>query len=120
MDFRKPKDSPFLVGTTQKKNTISFVPVSEEKLVVLNKQQVEAIREFGTKEFIDQPEPTRLVLYCSFLVTAQMADELEQSKILYVDEICNNRTQIIVYPLAFFDYQNLQDILFDLTQKFDL
>lgn len=121
MNFRKPKNSQFWMGETESGKTISYVPISEDKLVFLNKtENTIAVKEANTSEFINEPKPTRLVFYCNFGLTAPMLDELESSKIIEVQEICNDRTQIIAYPLPFFDYIKLQDILFDLAIKFKL
>jgi hypothetical protein len=121
MDFRKSIDSFFVVGTTAKGNTVSFVQVPQSKIVTLNEgEQVEAIREVGSSTFINVPQPTRLVIYCSFPITTKMVDELESSKIIRVMELDNNNQQIIAHPLFSFDFEKLQNILFNMSKKFDL
>ncbi|SHE58515.1 hypothetical protein [Dysgonomonas macrotermitis] len=124
MNFKKAEDSPFTIGSTQKGNTISFVPISEDKLVFrkeLDKPEVlEAIRLYTEKSFEPVPKPTRIILYCNFYIKPSMLDELNSSKIISVIEGSNTKQQIIAEPLNFFDYEKLTDILFDLCKKFDL
>lgn len=121
MEFKKDKNSLFLEGTTKKGNTISFVPVPIDSLIIYNEDNANALayRDQGTKYFVDIPKPTRLVLYSNFEFTTKMIDELEKSRIIAVIERCNNR-QIIAYALFAFDFDKLKKVLFDLAQKFEL
>lgn len=121
MEFRKRTNSLFTDAMTQKRSIISYVVVSDDKLVFHeNKQSEEFIKEKGEKNFSEVKQPTRLVFYCNFKLTTAMADELERSKILHIDSLSNENRQIIAYPLFGFDYLKLADILIDLCKKFNL
>lgn len=128
MNFSKAKDSLFMIGTTEKGNSIYFTPISEDKLVIRKQPEpgthlLIGVRKpvFGVKVPFDEvKQPTRIILYCNFHISTAMLDELNSSKIITVLECSNTKQQIVIEPLDFFDYSKLTDVLFDICKKFDL
>lgn len=130
MDFKIKPNSYEVVGVTNRNNEIRYTKTPEEKLkfwmpkpitrmfTSLKAPITDTEEEAYTKQFRDA---TRLQIKCKFGITVQMLDLLESSRILSVEHMTNeNGNLIIIIPHPLFTYEKLNDILFDMTNKFEL
>lgn len=130
MDFKIKPNSYEVVGVTNRNNEIRYTKTPEEKLkfwmpkpitrmfTSLKAPITDPEEEAYSKQFRDA---TRLQLKCKFVITVQMLDLLESSRILSVEHMTNeNGNLIIIIPHPLFTYEKLNDILFDMTNKFEL
>lgn len=130
MDFKIKPNSHEVVGITNRNNEIRYTKTPEENLKFWTPKPI--TRMFTSlKAPITDPEEeaynkafreaTRLQLKCKFVITVQMLDLLESSRILSVEHMTNeNENFIIIIPHPLFTYDKLNDILFDMTNKFEL
>lgn len=130
MNFKIKPNSYEVVGVTNRNNEIRYTKTPEEKLkfwmpkpitrmfTSLKAPITDPEEEAYSKQFRDA---TRLQLKCKFVITVQMLDLLESSRILSVEHMTNeNGNLIIIIPHPLFTYEKLNDILFDMTNKFEL
>lgn len=130
MDFKIKPNSYEVVGVTNRNNEIRYTKMPEEKLkfwmpkpitrmfTSLKAPITDPEEEAYSKQFRDA---TRLQIKCKFVITVQMLDLLESSRILSVEHMTNeNENLIIIIPHPLFTYDKLNDILFDMTNKFEL
>lgn len=120
MNFKKPKDCLFMTGSTLRGNSISFVPISDERIIFYKPEDEGLIWEKKKDEETTIRKHTKIILYCNFTITTSMADLLENSKVIKVESFSNKTKQILLYPLYGFEFEKLTDILFDLSVKFNL
>lgn len=123
MNFIKKAGDCFMIGVTAQNNTISFVPVAEERLTIYDPQKDQSIVSVDTyigRNKIEEVKPTVITLYCNFEVTTPMIQELERSKIVQVQGTRNERMQVELYPLFGFDFKKLKEVIYDLSVKFNL
>lgn len=108
MNFINKQHSPFYEGITAKGNTILYRFIREDRL---------RFYKSDTEE-----RATLMSLKCNFAITMPMLDLLESSKIIHIEGMVNDkdRHKIWFHPLPLFDYIKLNDILFDMCQKFQL
>ena len=128
----KPKNTE-VIGTTEKGNSIRYTIVPQEKIKTwqpdssVNPRTL-SINELSKKEinrmavYMDNMgKATRIVVKSSFKITSPMIDLIEQSKILTVEHRSSSDQNYFVFiPHPLFNYEKLNEVLFDLTQKFDL
>lgn len=130
MDFKIKPNSYEVVGVTNRNNEIRYTKTPEDKLkfwmpkpitrmfTSLKAPITDPEEEAYSKQFRDA---TRLQIKCKFVITVQMLDLLESSRILSVEHMTNdNGNLIIIIPHPLFTYEKLNDILFDMTNKFEL
>lgn len=123
MNFIKKAGDCFMIGTTAQNNTISFVPIPEDRLTIYDPQKdqnVDSVDTYIVRNKIEEVKPTVITLYFNFEVTTPMIQELESSKIVLVQGTRNERMQIELYPLFGFDFEKLKEVLYDLSVKFKL
>lgn len=111
IDFIKKQDNYFIEGLTKKGSHIYFVEIPENKLNF-------HIQHPSTNNSVKAP--TQLVIYSNITISDKMLQELNQSCIIKVIELCNRNQQIVAYPLTGFNYNKLKKLLFEFTEKFSL
>lgn len=122
MNFSQVQESVRVDATTNKGNFITFITVNNDKL--------KTCENILDEDHTAWNEATRIKIECSFEVTTTMAELLESSKILYVEDVDNFITgeneniistpSLTIVPRPLFDFEKLKNVLFDLCQKFDL
>lgn len=131
MDFKiKPRTKNVTIGTTAKGNTIEYEVIPTDNLKFwqpsagLSKID---LRTAGDAELrlLDEDnkvykKASKIRLECSFIPTVAMLDILVSSKILSISEYSRSMQIIEIIPRPLFDYEKLNDVLFDLTNKFNL
>lgn len=123
MNFSKQPGDLFTIGRTLKNNNISFADVPEDKLTILDPKKdknTNSVATFVGRNKINEVKPSVITIYCSFEMTSQMIDILEKSKIVQVQNTRNNRKQVELYPLFGFSFNKLQEVLNDLSSRFEL
>ncbi len=129
----KPSKQKETVATTPKGNTIRYAIVPEEKMKFwkpnpeLSRIDIlspnESDFDILGKDNKEYKAATRIRIDCSFYVDMKMIDLLESSKIFSIDfrgSETKNDSFILIIPHPLFDYEKLNDILFDLCKKYDL
>lgn len=127
MNFKIRPNNYEVVGVTNRNNEIRYTKTPEENLKFWTPKPITRMftslkapipidpdEESYYKAF---REATRLQIKCKFVITVQMLDLLESSRILSVE---HNENLIIIIPHPLFTYDKLNDILFDMTNKFEL
>lgn len=121
------------VGITSRQNCVRYTPIPTDKIsywkpdtelskiniLKANSSEIDKL-EKDNKEF---NSATRIRIDFSFPMQMRMIDLLESSKILsveYREQIDKQFSYIIIIPHPLFDYEKLNDVLFDMVQKFDL
>lgn len=131
MNFKIRPNNYEVVGVTNRNNEIRYTKTPEENLKFWTPKPITRMftslkapipidpdEETYYKAF---REATRLQIKCKFVITVQMLDLLESSRILSVEHMTNeNENLIIIIPHPLFTYDKLNDILFDMTNKFEL
>lgn len=123
MNFIKKPGDCFMIGTTPRNKTISFVPAPEDRLTIYDPQKDQNISSVDTyigRNKIEEIKPSVITLYLNFEVTTPMIEELESSKIIQVQGTRNERRQVELYPLFGFNFEKLKEVLYDLSVKFKL
>lgn len=112
IEFRRKGGDLFTVGKTDKGNLISFVEIRESNLILLDPNtDISALHR----------KPSEITLYSDNVeFSTPMLDAIEASKIMKVKDRCNDGKQVVVYPLFSFDFSKLQNVLFDLSEKFNI
>ena len=112
IQFKRKVGDLFTVGTTDKGNLISFVEIRESNLILLDPNA--DISSMYRK-------PSEITLYSNNVeFTMSMLEVIEASKIMRFKDICNDGKQVVVYPLFSFDFSKLQNVLFDLSERFNI
>ena len=131
MNFRNPTGSNVFIGFTPKGSTVEYHFISESKIVYwkdipnlplpdLDKMSGKQLSNFADKQK-EATEATRIRIHCSFLITTKIADLIEKSKICYVEYVNNeNGSYMVIIPRPLFDYGKLNEVLYDVFEKFDL
>lgn len=116
--FKPTQGQLFITGMTPNDRTISFSPINEERLKLYDpeKNYNEAI--CNGKDVTETH--SKVILYANFSFSMPMLTELEKSKILIVSECSNEKQQVTIFPLFGFSESKLQEVLFDLSEKFNL
>ena len=112
IQFKRKVGDLFTVGTTGKGNLISFVEIRESNLTLLDpNKDISALHR----------KPSEITLYSDNVeFTMSMLEVIEASKIMRIKDICNDGKQLVVYPLFSFDFSKLQNVLYDLSEKFNI
>lgn len=108
MEFKlRQKTINVCEAQTDNGNFISYRVIDEDKIVFLDDKNT---------------TPTRITLHCKFKFTTPMADLMETSKIVQVEQITfkNAETSVELIPRPLFNYEAMNDLLFDLFEKFAL
>ncbi|NDV96029.1 hypothetical protein D0T84_14060 [Dysgonomonas sp. 521] len=122
------------IGITQKGNTIQYKMIPEDKLIFWKPNpDLANIPPFGKANFheielLAKDNETyriasRIKIECNFYVEMSMVDLLECSKILSVDyrySTAMSSCTIAIIPHPLFNYEKLNDILFDMVKKYNL
>ena len=121
------------VGITSRQNVVRYTSIPTDKIsywkpntelskiniLKANSSEIDQL-EKDNKEF---KSATRLRIDFSFPMQMRMIDLLESSKILsveYSEQLDKQFSYIIIIPHPLFDYEKLNDVLFDMVQKFEL
>ncbi|MFT4073495.1 MAG: hypothetical protein QM654_16415 [Dysgonamonadaceae bacterium] len=111
MEFKTKFNGRRMNGITDAGNEINYPLIKDEDMHKLN------------PDMTNYEDATVLPLLCSFSPTAKMADFLQASEIVYVEEI--DRTDdsawtIFLMPMRQFTYEEFKNILFNLIKTFNL
>ena len=131
INFVHPKGTDLYIGTSEKGNSVQYRFIPEDKLITwehvetiplsqlkeMSREEITVISEKQEK----QNSASRMELECNFAITGSMILLLESARILYVHEYVNTSGHKIIFsPLPMFDYVKLNDVLFDMFNKFNL
>jgi len=110
------KTDGYCIVTTSEGNTIKYRDIPEENIKKYN-HDLPAGSNFNEWE-----KATSIELNCSFRVISEMADILEKSKIIFVVGFANvkGKHSIKIKPRALFTIDKFNNVLFDLSQKFNV
>ncbi len=131
MDFKiKPRTKNVTIGTTAKGNTIEYEVIPTDNLKFwqpsadLSKIDLRTAGDAELRLLNEDnkvyKKASKIRLECGFIPTVAMLDILVSSKILSISDYSRSMQIIDIIPHPLFDYGKLNDVLFDLTNKFDL
>lgn len=116
--FQPTQGQLFITGITPNDRTISFSPINEERLKLYDPENNYNETICDGKDVTETH--SKVILYANFSFSMPMLTELEKSKILIVSECSNEKQQVTTFPLFGFSQPKLQEVLFDLSEKFNL
>ena len=122
IEFKRIKNTSMFIASTERAHNIIYTYVDEDRLTLYIPPKEEDKNK--TDEDPEVKQPTKLKLECNFLVTGEMLDLMQNSKIMYVlsrkHDFDISLSQVTFLPCTGFEFEKLQDVIVDLCEKFNL